>query len=436
MAAQVPQAPPIVPQAPVVPFALTPAIAIPGVIDYTTREGQKLYSNATYKLDDEPYDCQADGLYQFLATLHLRAQEFGWNDPINGILQIPERPADDNTPHIYLIDNYGQIPLTTIREFETTYLQTSCRPAQDTIMLFKCLMNSISKEAKNKILIWRNQYSINGYSSGNLLLKIIIRESHLDTNATTSSIRTKLSRLDTYIVTIASDITKFNGYVRFLIDSLAARGETSNDLLTNLFKGYGAATDKVFVDYIGRKLEKYEEGENTTADTLMEQANSKYKLMKEQSTWNAPSEQEEKILALMTEVRNLKKVKKKEPSSWKKEDKDKNKPKSKHKKAVDKPSWFNEEPSQEDLTKPKEWNGKTWYYCSPKTGGKCSGNYRMHKPSKCEGKAHKFAAREEHKRKAESPPADTKIKLAKAYETRIEPNSNYMDEMDMRGDSE
>jgi hypothetical protein len=28
----------------------------------------------------------------------------------------------------------------------------------------------------------------------------------------------------------------------------------------------------------------------------MEQANSKYKLMKENSTWNAPSEQEEKIL--------------------------------------------------------------------------------------------------------------------------------------------
>jgi hypothetical protein len=185
--------------------------------------------------------------------LHLRAQEFGWNDLVNGILQIPEDANDPNSPTVYLIGNYGQIPLATIREFESTYLQVGCRPVQDTIMLFKCLMNSISKEAKNKILIWHNQYSVNGYSSGNLLLKIIIRESHLDTNATTSSIRTKLSRLDTYIVTIASNLTKFNGYVRFLIDSLAARGETSNDLLTNLFKGYAAATDKVFVECIGRK---------------------------------------------------------------------------------------------------------------------------------------------------------------------------------------
>jgi hypothetical protein len=169
-----------------VPFALTPAIAIPGVIDFTTREGQRLYKDASYKMDDELYDCQAGGLYQFLATLHIRSQEFGWNHPVNGIMLIPDIPNDPNSPTKYLIDNCGQIPLETIREFETTYLQIGCRPAQDTIMLFKCLMASISKEAKNKILIWRDQYTVNGFSSGNLLLKIIIRESHLDTNATTS----------------------------------------------------------------------------------------------------------------------------------------------------------------------------------------------------------------------------------------------------------
>jgi hypothetical protein len=344
-------------------------------------------------------------------------------------MQIPQDMNDPLNNLVYLIDNYGQILLASIREFETAYVQTSSRPAQDTIMLFKCLMNSISKEAKNKILIWRNQYSINGYSSGNLLLKIIIRESHLDTNATTSSIRTKLSRLDTYIVTIASDITKFNGYVRYLIDLLAAQGETSNNLLTNLFKGYGAATDKVFVEYIGRKLEKYKEGEDTTADALMEQANSKYKLMKEQSTWNAPSEQEEKILALMTEVKNLKKFKKKD-ASYKKEDKNSpDKTNSSNKKVKEKPSWFTIEPSKEDLAKPKEWNGKTWHWCSPKTGGKCSGNYRMHKPANCEGKAHKFAGKEGgQKRKVAPETNERKLKMSKAYAACIEEEeSTYMD---------
>jgi hypothetical protein len=114
---------------------------------------------------------------------------------------------------------------------------------------------------------------------------------------------------------------KFNGYARFLIDSLAVRGETSNNLLTNLFKGYGAATNKIAVDYIGCKHERYKEGEDAVCpEALMDQANSKYKLMKENSSWNAPSEQEEKILALMSEIKSLKKKKKKD-ISWKKDGK-------------------------------------------------------------------------------------------------------------------
>jgi hypothetical protein len=173
-------------------------------------------------------------------------------------------------------------------------------------MMYQSLMNSISKEGKDKITIWKSQYCIGQRPSGNLLLKIIIQESHLDTNATATSIRKKLSSLDVYILTINSDITKFNVHVSLLIDLLAARGKTTQDLLTNLFKGYQAATDKTFVEYIGRKLEKYEEGDMVTPEALMEQADNKFKLLKEGGMWNAPSEQEEKILDLQAELKNLK----------------------------------------------------------------------------------------------------------------------------------
>jgi hypothetical protein len=148
-------------------------------------------------------------------------------------------------------------------------------------MLYQCLVSSISKEGKDKIKIWNNQYTVGGHLSGNLLLKIIVRESYLDTNATTSNIRKKLSSLDTYILTIDSDITRLNIHVPLLIDSLTSRGESTHNLLINLFKGYQAATDRTFVEYIGRKLERYEEGEIVTTDALMEQADNKYKLLKE-----------------------------------------------------------------------------------------------------------------------------------------------------------
>jgi hypothetical protein len=99
-------------------FALTPAVAVLGVIEYNTTEGQKLYSLATHKLEEELYDCKPDGLYQFLQSLNNRAQEYGWNDEVGGILHIPEDPQDANSDTNYLIDNYGMILLQEIHDFE------------------------------------------------------------------------------------------------------------------------------------------------------------------------------------------------------------------------------------------------------------------------------------------------------------------------------
>jgi hypothetical protein len=58
-------------------------------------------------------------------------------------------------------------------------------------------------------------------SSGNLLLKIVARESHLDADAETSSIWTKLALLDACVMTIGCDVAKFNGHVKSLTDQLA-----------------------------------------------------------------------------------------------------------------------------------------------------------------------------------------------------------------------
>jgi len=60
-------------------------------------------------------------------------------------------------------------------------------------------MNSLTKEAKAKVMIWRQDYTVLDTPSGVALLKIIIRESHVDTCSTVLHIREKLSSLDTYI---------------------------------------------------------------------------------------------------------------------------------------------------------------------------------------------------------------------------------------------
>ena len=375
-------------------FSLTPATAVGGVIDYTRAAGRKLYSRATSKLEEDSFDCVAEDLYSFLKSLKDRAREFGWDEPGIGILSIPDDPHNPSE-FKSLIDNHGEIELSTIRKFEETYIDRENRSAQDSAQLYGCLMSSISKEGKKKILVWEEQYMVGGLGSGNLLLKIIVRESHLDTNATSASIRTKLTDLDRYLPSIGHDISKFNMYVKLLIDGLRSRGETTQDLLVNLFKGYMACSDKEFVEYIKRKQDMFEEGHEMNSDNLMKNAAEKYKTLVQKGRWNAPDANEQKILALQTELRKLKKNKRGDKKKGSTKDEKSSNPNNK------KPSWFDKRPKG-DITKPREWKGKMWYYCHPDTGGKCDGKHRVHKPSNCQGTAYSFKKNDKEKKSSSS----------------------------------
>ena len=76
------------------------------------------------------------------------------------------------------------VSIKKFRAFEASYINQKFRTAQDTYMLSKCLMNSILREGKTKITIRKYKYHVDGFPSGNLILKVIIRENHLDTKAT------------------------------------------------------------------------------------------------------------------------------------------------------------------------------------------------------------------------------------------------------------
>ena len=65
-----------------------------------------------------------------------------------------------------------------------------------------------------------------------------------------------------------------------LIDSLSARGETTHDLMTNLFKAYAACSDATFVRYIADIQTKWEDGEDLNATELMERVHREFKALK------------------------------------------------------------------------------------------------------------------------------------------------------------
>ena len=169
-------------------------------------------------------------------------------------------------------------------------------------MLYTCLMYSLSTSGKAMLNIHDNQYAIGTPPAefGLCLLKILIRESHIDSNATSSMICTKLTNLDEYLEETKNDITKFNHHVQMLIDSLTARGKTTHNLRTNLFKAYASYSDSTFVRYISDIQTKQEGGEDIIAKRLMERAaNNKYKIMKTKEIQNAPPTEQELHLKLL-----------------------------------------------------------------------------------------------------------------------------------------
>ena len=83
---------------------------------------------------------------------------------------------------------------------------------------------------------------------------MLIRQSYLDTNATTSGIRRKLANLHNYLPTVGHDISLLNMYVKKQVYSLRSRREHTSDLLMNLFKAYVISSDKAFVIYIEKKI--------------------------------------------------------------------------------------------------------------------------------------------------------------------------------------
>ena len=94
-----------------------------------------------------------------------------------------------------------------------------------------------------------------------------------------------------------------------------------------------------------------------------------------------------------------------------------------------KPEWMKSPPEEGVVS--KMWKTKMWHYCHPTTGGKCDGEWRVHRPSECKGSAfnNTFASKMSAKRKAEESQASTqsetpdkkkvkklKMKRAEAYQ--------------------
>jgi hypothetical protein len=197
-----------------------------------------------------------------------------------------------------------------MEEIETqvkTYVDGSNRRVQNSTQMLLCIKESLSEAGKLKILSEANKWKANGVESGPMLFKYIMQKAVVDTRATSSFFRENLTSLDSYITTIDSNIELFNQYVHVNQDGLRARGETTDDLVINLFKAYLNVADQNFVEYIKTKKNAYDEGTtNLEPETLMTFALNKYHILVQEKKWKSLSPQDEQLVALKAQYNELK----------------------------------------------------------------------------------------------------------------------------------
>ena len=382
------------------PGALTPGLAMRGTLDYQNNKAHNiLYNKATQKLAEELYDCTPDQFFPFMKNLEVRANAMGWTSEEYGILWVTRRGG----VRINLLKAYGSVSLGRITRHERTYWRNGFRPSQDDRMLFECLMASLSQAGKARIQVHSEEYLLKDGNeeipSGLCLLKVIVRESYLDSNATTGMIREQLSNLDLYMPTVENDITRFNNHVKMLLEALHARNEKTLDLLTYLFKAYAVCHDKEFTKFIADVQTDHDMGtRRVDAAELMSLAEKKFKIMKTLQKWEAPTHVDDQIMAMQARIDSMQKrldkhKRKKGGDDQKDGEKKKKKPFQK------KPEWLKKPPKAGKFDEVKEWNGDKWHYCCKETGGKCGGVWRTHDPKECRSDPNKSKQKKFKKKK-------------------------------------
>jgi hypothetical protein len=367
-------------------FARTPAQFNAGILNYGTSEGMKVYQAATAALTTR-YNGKSNDMHIFLKNVKERAQLSGWED----ILNIPK---DGGTKNV--IDEYGLIDLDDIRAHATDYENEAGRNAQNATQMYTFLSASMTDEAKSMVLSDVAEYTIITtagvhVSNGPCFLKVLIRNTTVDTRSTIFHIRENLNHLEAKMLEVSYDIDAFNLYVTNQVEQLSARGETSSDLLINLFAAFLAVPDKKFVEYIEKQKDKYDEGEDITTKKLMQVALIKYKDRKRSDMWQAPSPEEEQIMALTAQVGELQKQKgSAKPTSDKPKKKkggiEKTKTTTADHYSGAKYAWKLVPPANGE-PKTKEVNKKTYHFCPHHNEG--AGLWVIHSPAKCDRREEK-----------------------------------------------
>ena len=377
------------PPPPAAVFARAPAqLNHAALLNYMDKKDIELHKSGSAALPGDPYDGKAN-LQSWLNKVESRALSFGMIPilTINGEL---------------LTRRFGEITKAQILQAVMIYQNARGRNAQNSEILYNCLVASITEEVLARVNVEQDQFEIEAQvdaiqvetvKDGVLFLKAIIDNTYTNTRSNATLARENLSSLDSYMAKLPkSDVTKFNQYVKVNTKELAAANEATTDLVMNLFKGYRKAKDKTFRNWLQREYDDYITRRTIIHPNgldLMAQVENYYKDRLNSGEWMKLDDEQETILALKAQIAGNKQYKGGgEPNKGKKTKKGKeNTPPTK-------PTWRSVAPKSGEPAS-KERDGKTWNWCvhhkelTVHTSGECRKKDEKKEEKKTDGKKKK-----------------------------------------------
>lgn len=364
-------------------------------IDYSTTEGIKQHARATGALKDD-FDGKADGSAVFKMQLSQRARTEGWANGTKGdIINIPLDGLDASQGTADVIREKSQLSKDVIKTWANDVLigKGVDRRAQNNENMVLCLQNSLTKPCLARIDLMESEYTIKGIIVAALLYKVIMEQAEMDTMVTSALIRKRLQNLKCKMRDFRHDIQGFTNSVRNDKRDLELRGETTDegDLCINLLEAFQCADDQRFREEFSRLEHKYMiRGEKLSSEELLHKADMIFNVRTQNHTWGQRSHEEEKIIAMQAEFKDMnlkfeetkqkyKKLKHEMKSGG-------NSGSSSNRRRGRRPvkevaSWKFENP---DNAKKMKKDGKTYHWCLNHNEGK--GMWTLHHPDNCQNK--------------------------------------------------
>ena len=394
--------------------ATAPGRASRGVIDYTTKEGMAVYSQATKALFDGSEDCPkfgmgGDGLLGLVDAVKERAKSAGWD--IFEITWTPDGATAAITKN--LLTNYGEIPLEHVITAADNIYNANDRTTQEDHQLYVCLSNSLTNSAKTTLNLHQKDYTVHGEYSGICFLRVIMREAQIDTRNTNNRLLQQLtSGMPNIMGRHGNNIKAFNEEVQSILKRIQARGCTAGSLVPQLLSTYaGVEDDGSFHRFIERIKDDYSRGrEDFTELELMAAAQTKYEELVEENKFKGGSKKEDAIVSLTAQIKAMESKLEEVGRNGTRPNPKKDKKKEGGKKRGNLEDWVWVPPKEgESHEKTLAGEEKPWYWCPGH--GEHKPRWVRHLPAECEGLKKK--EKNEPKSEDKTPKSILKDKSAK-----------------------